>query len=247
MDLRPTLGSQVWTPMIVTIDGPAGAGKSTVSRTLAARLGFDFLDTGAMYRAITLAAFQRQLDWSQPDQLAALAHSVRIEVANRRVLLDGEDVSAAIRVNEITNLVHYAANNPAVRERMVELQRAAAVGRNMVTEGRDQGTVVFPDAECKIYLTASPSERARRRSAELAARGETVAYAEILAQQQLRDERDAARSCGPLAAARDAIEVLTDGLSPDQVVDRLEALARLALHLPATSNRNSQDPLPDSA
>ncbi|MEY4177108.1 MAG: Cytidylate kinase [Planctomycetota bacterium] len=231
--------------MIVTIDGPAGAGKSTVSRALAARLGFDFLDTGAMYRAITLAAVRNQVAWSRPDELAALARSVRIEVAERRVWLDGDDVSSAIRANEITNLVHYSANNPSVRERMVELQRAAAQGRNMVTEGRDQGTVVFPDAECKIYLTASPSERARRRCAELAARGETVAFAEILAQQQLRDERDAARTCGPLAAARDSIEVLTDGLSPDQVVDRLEALARRSLNLPTTTSTSRS--LPQSA
>lgn len=225
--------SQVRMLMIITIDGPAGAGKSTVSRTLAARLGFEFLDTGAMYRAVTLAAIRRSLEWTRPELLAELARRVRIELEGPRVLLDGEDISAAIRVNEITNQVHYAANNPAVRERMVELQRAAAHGRNMVTEGRDQGTVVFPDAECKIFLTASPSERATRRCAELAARGETVAFADILAQQQLRDQRDAARACGPLAAAGDAIEVLTDGLSPDQVVDRLETLARHALNLPS--------------
>lgn len=220
--------------MIITIDGPAGAGKSTVSRSLAARLGFEFLDTGAMYRAVTLAAVSRGLEWSRPEHLAELARKVRIELEELRVRLDGEDVSSAIRANEITNLVHYAANNPAVRERMVELQRLAAQGRNMVTEGRDQGTVVFPNAECKIFLTASPSERAQRRCAELSARGESVAFEEILAQQQLRDQRDAARSCGPLAAAPDAIEVLTDGLSPDQVVDQLEALARRHLNLPSS-------------
>jgi cytidylate kinase len=142
------------------------------------------------------------------------------------VLLDGQDVTAAIRTPEITTVTHYAADNPAVREHLVELQRAAAAGRNVVTEGRDQGTVVFPDAECKIFLTASPEERARRRVEDFHRRGQHVALEEVLAQQNLRDQRDMVRSAGPLVKAPDAIAISTDGLSSQQVVDQLEAIVR---------------------
>lgn len=212
--------------MIVTIDGPAGAGKSSAARALAARLGFDFLDTGAMYRAVTLAAVRRGLDWDRPDTLAELARKLKIEIHDRRVWLDGEEVTDAIRTSEITSLVYHAANNRRVREQLVELQRRAADGKDVVTEGRDQGTVVFPDAECKIFLTATPEERARRRMDDLAARGEQIALETVLADQRLRDQRDAERSCGPLIKAEDAIEFVTDGLTPDEVVRQLEAIVR---------------------
>jgi len=212
--------------MIVTIDGPAGAGKSTIARGLARRLGFRFLDTGAMYRAIALAAMQRGLSWDAPDQLVEVARQSRLEVHEDRVLLDGQDVTAAIRTVEVTANTHYAANNAGVREQLVELQRHMAGAENFVTEGRDQGTVVFPRAECKIFLTASPEERARRRANELTARGESVSVAEVLHSQNKRDQSDAARSVGPLAAADDAVEVMTDGLTPEEVLDRLEALVR---------------------
>ena len=142
--------------MIVTIDGPAGAGKSTVARALARRLGFRFLDTGAMYRAVALAGMRRGLDWDLPDDLARLARKLDIHVAGERILLDGEDVTEAVRTSEVTAVTRYAADNPQVREHLVELQRALAAADNVVTEGRDQGTVAFPDAECKIFLTASP-------------------------------------------------------------------------------------------
>jgi CMP/dCMP kinase len=212
--------------MIVTLDGPAGAGKSSTARMLAKRLGFRFLDTGAMYRAIALAAARRNLPWDQPEALVELSRQVRLEISETQVLIDGEDVTDAIRTSQITSLTHYAADNPGVREELVKLQQQAAGSGNIVTEGRDQGTIVFPNAECKIFLTASPEERARRRKQDLAARGEHVELDEILASQNRRDERDTSREVGPLVAASDSIEVLTDGLTREQVVDRLEAIVR---------------------
>jgi cytidylate kinase len=212
--------------MIVAIDGPAGAGKSSIARRLAERLGFQFLDTGAMYRAVALAALRRGLGPSDGETIAQLARELTIDMRHERTLLNGADVSAAIRTSEVSAAVYLAADNVAVRRRLVELQRQIADGRDTVTEGRDQGTVAFPHAECKIFLTASPEVRARRRYEELIARGESAAFEDVLAHQQERDRRDAARPVGALLKAPDAIEVVTDGLSPEQVVDRLEALVR---------------------
>lgn len=212
--------------MIVCIDGPAGAGKSTAARALAKRLGFRFLDTGAMYRAVALAAVRARIDWERPEELADLARRLSIEVHEDRVLLNGEDVTVAIRTPEITAVTYYAADNPDVRGHLVELQRAAAAGLDVVTEGRDQGTVVFPNAECKIFLTASPEERARRRLADFARRGQQTSWEEVLAQQNLRDRRDSVRKVGPLICAPDAVTVSTDGLSSEEVVDRLERIVR---------------------
>jgi cytidylate kinase len=207
--------------MIVTIDGPAGAGKTTVARAVAKRLGFRFLDTGAMYRAVALAAAKRGLDWEDPAALAGLARRLDIRFQADRVFLDGEDVTAEIRTSEITALIRYAADNPQVREHLVGLQRAIGREGDMVTEGRDQGTVAFPDAECKIFLTATPQERARRRVQDLQQRGERPSFAEVLAQQHERDHRDASRPVGPLVKAHDAIEVVTDGMTIEAVVERL--------------------------
>jgi cytidylate kinase len=212
--------------MIVTIDGPAGAGKSSAARELARRLGFRFLDTGAMYRAVTLAARERGCDLADADQLARLAGEIHVELVDNRVILDGKDVTAAIRRFDITTLIHHAADNAAVRGQLVLWQRAAAQGENVVTEGRDQGTVVFPDAECKIFLTADEQERARRRHGDLVARGEVIPFEEVLENQRLRDQRDASRAVGALRKAEDAIEVSTDGLDPEEVVARLEAIVR---------------------
>ena len=210
--------------MIVTIDGPAGAGKSSAARALAARLGFRFLDTGAMYRAVTYAALQRNVDLADADALAELVGRLDIRLTTDQVLLDGEDVATAIRTFEITAHVHFAADNARVRAVLVELQRAAAAGSDVVTEGRDQGTVVFPDAACKIFLTASAEERARRRLSELATRGENATFEDVLIKQNQRDLRDAVRECGPLVKADDAIEVSTDGMTAEDVVDRLTEL-----------------------
>lgn len=212
--------------MIVTLDGPAGAGKSTAARGLAKRLGFRFLDTGAMYRAVALAAAKAGHDWNDADALPPLARLAKIELPGDRVLLDGVDVTTEIRRSQITSVTHYAANNPSVREHLVELQRRLAVGANVVTEGRDQGTVVFPDAECKFFLTADPEERARRRQLDLQARGESESLEDVLRQQNQRDESDTSRSVGPLIAAADAIHFSTDGLSQDEVIDRLEKIVR---------------------
>jgi cytidylate kinase len=216
--------------MIVTVDGPAGAGKSTAARELARRLGFRFLDTGAMYRAVALAAVRAGLSWDDTQALAELARRVSIDVRGDRVLLDGQDVTAEIRRSQITAVTYHAANNPGVREHLVQMQRAAAGNDNLVAEGRDQGTVVFPHAECKIFLTASPQERARRRQRDLQSRGEVAPLEEVLLQQNDRDHSDSSRSVGPLVAAADAISFSTDGLSQQEVVDRLEAIVRERVH-----------------
>ncbi len=210
--------------MIITIDGPAGAGKSTVAKALARRLGFRFLDTGAMYRAVALAGLRAGVDWSEPDELARLAEGLHIEVDGERTLLDGDDVTDAVRQSEATAVTRYAADNPRVRDRLVQLQRELASGRDMVTEGRDQGTVAFPDAERKFFLTASPAERARRRLGDLARQGEAASFDEVLAAQERRDREDAAREVGPLRRAPDAVEICTDGMTFDTVVDRLVEL-----------------------
>src|SRR5438094_5511475 len=147
--------------MIVAIDGPAGAGKSTISRRLAERLNFAFLDTGAMYRAVALAALRRGFGPSDADAIASLANELRIDFDGVHTLLNGEDVSAAIRTTEVSAAVHLAADNVAVRRRLVKLQREIAAGRDLVTEGRDQGTVAFPIAECKIFVSDGREARAR--------------------------------------------------------------------------------------
>jgi cytidylate kinase len=215
--------------MIVTIDGPAGAGKSSAARGLARRLGFRFLDTGAMYRAVTLAARERGFDLTDGEKLARLACETRVELAGDRVMLEGRDVTDAIRKFDIATATHYAADNPAVRAQLVIWQRAAAADDNVVTEGRDQGTVVFPHAECKIFLVADEQERARRRHRDLLNRGENIPFDEVLANQQLRDQRDASRPVGALVKADDAIEVSTDGLTPEEVITQLEKIVRSKL------------------
>jgi len=223
--------------MIITIDGPAGAGKSTVARALARRLGFRYLDTGAMYRAVALAGMRRGVDWDRPEQLAQLAQTLDIKLIGENVLLDGEDVTEAVRSSAVTAVTRYAADNPQVRRHLVALQRAAAGNDDVVTEGRDQGTVAFPQAECKVFLTAGAEERARRRLRDLQSQGEAATLEEVLAAQQLRDRCDRTRGVGQLVAAADAREVCTDGMTVEEVVDRLEAFAREADRAPGKPGR----------
>jgi cytidylate kinase len=179
-----------------------------------------------MYRAVALAGHRRNVVWGDHAELAALAAGLNLEMSDDLILMDGEDVTRAVRTLEITTLTQYAADNEAVRRRLIQLQREFADGRDVVTEGRDQATVVFPNAECKIFLTASEEERARRRFQDLLARGEEVDLQEVLKKQRHRDQRDVDRVFGGLAKASDSIEVLTDGLTPDEVVDRLEQIVR---------------------
>lgn len=207
--------------MIVTIDGPAGAGKSSAARCLAERLGFRFLDTGAMYRAVTLAATRNGVDLADEHALLDVAQRSDITLTGDRVLLDGEDVTQPIRAFAVTTATRYAADHPGVRARLVDLQRQAATGMDVVTEGRDQSTIVFPNAEVKIFLTASEKVRAERRYIDLVNRGEHVTREQVLAKQHERDERDCTRAVGALIKADDAIEVNTDGFTPDEVVEKL--------------------------
>ncbi len=208
--------------MIVTIDGPAGSGKSTAARGLSERLKFEFLDTGAMYRCVAWAAIQKKNDLTDEQAVTNVSQQIKITFSDARVLLDGEDVSTLIRTPEVTEAASVVAQYPAVREELVHLQRQAAENTKIVSEGRDQGTVVFPDAFCKFFLVADPEERARRRLAELQAQGKKVTLSDLLQQMEERDQRDKKRIVAPLKPADDAIEINTSNLTIDEVLDQLE-------------------------
>ena len=207
-------------PLVIAIDGPAGAGKSTVGRALAVRLGLEYLDTGAMYRAMTFAALRRGVVEGDLDDVAAMAPTVGIEVADGSVTVDGEDATAAIRGREVTEAVSQISANPAVRAVLVEQQRAWVAERGGgVVEGRDIGSVVFPDASLKLFVTASPRVRAERRVREIGGDVDDV-EASIIE----RDRKDSTRADSPLAEQSDAVVVDTSSLSVDEVVERVLAL-----------------------
>jgi CMP/dCMP kinase len=207
--------------MVIAIDGPAGAGKSSVARGVVAALGFTYLDSGAMYRSVALAALREGTDLDDPEAMGKLARSLRIGVADGRVELNGRDVTEAIRSAEVTAAASRAAVHPGVREAMVERQRALIEAGRYVAEGRDIGTVVSPDAPLKVFLTATDEERARRRAAQT---GEPLA--DVLDSQLRRDTRDQTRAHSALRPAPDAVEIDTTPMSIDEVVGRVLELAR---------------------
>jgi cytidylate kinase len=215
--------------MIVTIDGPAGAGKSSAAKALAGRLGFDFLDTGAMYRAVTLAALRARVDVTDQGALGQLVAELHLEMPANCVIVNGENVTGLLRTAEVTAASGAIASSAVVRRRLGEMQRALAAGRDLVCEGRDQGTIVFPNALCKFFLIADPTERARRRQRQMAARGDQAPLEEVLAAQHARDAQDAARDIAPMVPAADAIQLDSTCLTLDQVVDRMEQEVRARL------------------
>jgi len=215
-------------PAVVAVDGPAGAGKSSASRGLALRLGFAHVDTGAMYRVVGVLARERGIAPDDPQGLGTLVADldVRFAAEGTRVIADARDLSEAIRRPEAGEWASRVSAVPVVRARLVALQRALGAAGRVVMEGRDIGTVVFPDAPVKFYLTAEPGARARRRAGELRAQGEPVDEPALARELAERDRRDAGRAHSPLRPAADAVVVDTTPLSLDQVVDLMERVAR---------------------
>jgi cytidylate kinase len=217
--------------MLIAIDGPAGSGKSTVSKMIAKRLGLLYIDTGAMYRALTLKAMRNKMDLKNESALVKLAHSTRIDLEASagealKVTLDGEDVTGLIRTPELTNNVKYIARVPDVRSEMVRLQRAIGERSGAVLEGRDIGTVVFPDAKYKFYLDADVEERARRRHKELMESGQSIGLEDIKKDVVVRDESDMKRSVGALKRSPDAMLVDTTSLTIGEVVEKIISYIR---------------------
>ena len=216
--------------LVIAVDGPVGSGKSTVARTLAARLGFRYLDTGAMYRAVTLKALRNGVDMDDSEALTAVARSCEVELSGSgdapKVLLDGEDVTEAIRSRDVTNNAYGPSQTPGVRRRMVELQRAMMNSGPLVAEGRDMGTVVFADSPAKFYLDASVDVRAGRRHRELAEKGEDIPLDELKRQVVARDERDSTRDVSPLRQADDAVIIDSTEMNIDEVVDAIAAVLK---------------------
>lgn len=220
--------------LAIAIDGPAGAGKSTVAKRVAERLGYTYVDTGAMYRAVAYRALQADLSPEDDgDDIGALADGLRMEFrrgddGEERLFVDDEDVSRAIRTPEVSRLVSPVAALPGVREHLSRRQREMGLQGGVVMEGRDIQTVVLPEAQVKVFLTATARERARRRLQDLEAAGVKTTLERVEADIQARDERDASRAIAPLAKARGATEVLTDGMSIDEVVQTIADLALAA-------------------
>jgi|YNPNPStandDraft_1061719.scaffolds.fasta_scaffold10769_3 cytidylate kinase len=213
---------------IIAIDGPAGAGKSTVAKSVADALGFVYIDTGAMYRAVALLAMEAGIPVGDEQQIAALANKISLCFVrcdhSQRLMADGRDVSEAIRSPQVSRLSSAVSSIAGVRRRMVELQRKMGAGGNVVMEGRDIGTVVFPDALVKVFLTASVNERARRRAEQLKNIGVEADFEQIASEIRERDLRDSSRADSPLKKAPDAILLETDNLTEEQVVETVLAI-----------------------
>jgi len=211
--------------LIVAIDGPSGAGKGTVARAVAARLGYRHVDTGAMYRAVAWKALHDRVDVADEAAVAAIGEQASFDLEDGRVVIDGRDVASAIRTPEMDRAATTVARHPAVRRVLVARQRAYGEAGGVVMEGRDIGTVVFPDADVKIYLDASPEERARRRAADPAhASSKGAQLAEVATALAERDKSDSTRAASPLAVAPDAVVIDTTGLAISEVIDKVIAL-----------------------
>ena len=208
---------------IVAIDGPAGAGKSTIAKLLAQRIGADYIDTGAMYRAVALKLLRTGTDYRDPGQLQAMLDSIDVDFSEGRTLLDGEDVSGLIRTPEISALASPSSGVPAIRYKLTALQQDMGKRKSIVMDGRDIGTVVFPDADFKFFLTASAEERARRRTAEMQAKGEEADYETVLADIIQRDYQDSHRDFRPLKQAEDAVLIDSTDMDIEAVVDTMMA------------------------
>ncbi len=211
--------------LIITIDGPAGSGKSTVARLVSRTLKVPYIDTGAMYRAVTLKAMHQKVSLEHPKKLAEIARKAQIRFQDgarkQQVFLDGKNVSKDIRLPELTKNVFYVAKTPLIRREMVKKQRALGKEEGAVMEGRDIGTVVFPRADYKFYLDAEPRIRAERRYKELIASGKAITFAQVFADLKKRDTSDKTRAEGPLRQAKDAVRIDTSSLTIQRVVDRI--------------------------
>lgn len=214
--------------MIIAIDGPAGSGKSTVSKRVAKTLGFLYVDTGAMYRAVTLKAIKNKIDFNDVESLVKIASGAKIELRpdkdnNLKIILDGADVTDAIRTPELTKNIKYIAGVARVRKEMVKIQRGVAesAAKGAVLEGRDIGTVVFPDADHKFYLDAGFSERVKRRHRELVEMGQAVGLSEVEKDARLRDKSDMTRDVAPLKRAEDAVLINTTKMTINEVADKI--------------------------
>lgn len=214
--------------MIIAIDGPAGAGKSTIARQTAKRLGLQLIDTGAIYRTVALKSLEAGIDWSDGEALGQLATTLEfrfeLDGDTNAVFCNDERLGTELRTQQISEGASVVSAHPQVRRALLEQQRSLGRARASVLEGRDIGTVVFPDAELKIFLTASPQERAQRRVEQLVAQGQVADYDQILREIIERDERDSSREHAPLMRAQDAVEVDTTGLEIDAIVDKIVAL-----------------------